>query len=194
MVLFQTPHRSLHHSFLPKFSLHLLSPHLSHPLPLFPAAMQHLFHGLIQHFFVFRFNQKAAFSIFYTFPASRNIACDDGTARCGSFQQDIAHSFVVTWKDNAVCFYVKHSRIGLKAVKMGDSAVFQFFYLIFLFLFKKTDQIQNKIFIFFFQPSDSIKQFVHSFFFHNAPEIQEMHPFMIGIGCHLIALQIDSGS
>ena len=56
LFLLQAPHRSLHHSFLPKLSFHLLSSCFTHFFPFFSAAMQHLFHCLIQHLFVFYFN------------------------------------------------------------------------------------------------------------------------------------------
>lgn len=80
-ILLQTSHRSLHHSFLPKLSFHLLSSCFTHFFPFFSAAMQHLFHCLIQHLFVFYFNQQTAFSIFYAFPAARDIACDNRGGR-----------------------------------------------------------------------------------------------------------------
>lgn len=110
-ILLQTSHRSLHHSFLPKLSFHLLSSCFTHFFPFFSAAMQHLFHCLIQHLFVFYFNQQTAFSIFYAFPAARDIACDNGAAGCCRFQKDVAHAFMVAGKNNTVCFCIKWARV-----------------------------------------------------------------------------------
>ena len=89
---------------LPSETFHLLSSCFSHFFPFFSAAMQHLFHCLIQHLFVFYFNQQTAFSIFYAFPAARDIACDNGAAGCRCFQEDIAHAFMIAWKNDTVCF------------------------------------------------------------------------------------------
>lgn len=110
-ILLQTSHRSLHHSFLPKLSFHLLSSCFTHFFPFFSAAMQHLFHCLIQHLFVFYFNQQTAFSIFYAFPAARDIACDNRAAGCRCFQEDVAHAFMIAGKNDTVCFCIKWARI-----------------------------------------------------------------------------------
>lgn len=64
---------------------------------------------------------------------------------------------MVTGEHYAVCFYVKRTWIRLKAVEMGDAVFFQFFYLLFVFIFKKTNQIKDKVFVFFFQMPDGIK-------------------------------------
>lgn len=110
-ILLQTPHRSLHHSFLPKLSFHLLSSCFTHFFPFFSAAMQHLFHCLIQHLFVSYFNQQTAFSIFYAFPAARDIACDNRAAGCRCFQEDVAHAFMIAGKNDTVCFCIKWARV-----------------------------------------------------------------------------------
>jgi hypothetical protein len=110
-ILLQTSHRSLHHSFLPKLSFHLLSSCFTHFFPFFSAAMQHLFHCLIQHLFVFYFNQQTAFSIFYAFPAARDIACDNRAAGCRCFQEDVAHAFMIAGKNDTVCFCIKWARV-----------------------------------------------------------------------------------
>ena len=110
-ILLQTSHRSLHHSFLPKLSFHLLSSCFTHFFPFFSAAMQHLFHCLIQHLFVFYFNQQTAFSIFYAFPAARDIACDNRAAGCRCFQEDVAHAFMIAGKNYTFCFFIKWARV-----------------------------------------------------------------------------------
>ena len=52
-----------------------------------------------------------AFSIFYAFPAARDIACDNGAAGCRCFQEDVAHAFMIAGKNDTVCFCIKWARV-----------------------------------------------------------------------------------
>lgn len=89
------------------FSLFLLFPFF----PVLLCCNAASFHCLIQHLFVFYFNQQTAFSIFYAFPAARDIACDNGAAGCRCFQEDVAHAFMIAGKNDTVCFCIKWARV-----------------------------------------------------------------------------------
>ncbi len=131
--------------------------------------MQHLFHCLIQHSLFFCFDQQTAFAIFYAFPGSPGILLViTGRPVAGRFQKDVAHAFMVAGKNNTVCFCIKWAA-GLTESRKNRaiSKLFQFFYLLFVDIFKESGQIKDKVFVFFFQPPNGVKEFFYSFFFHD---------------------------
>ena len=75
---------------------------------------------------------------------------------------------------------------------MGDSKLFQFFYLLFVDIFKESGQIKDKVFVFFFQPPNGIKEFFYSFFFHDSSEIQKMDTAVIRVRFHFVFFQVNS--
>ena len=127
-----------------KFPFHLPASSHSHGFSFFRWQFQNFLHYPVQTFDILRFTQIPSLPVLNRLPASGNIGCNNRPSGCSRLQIHIAHPFMIAWHYDTVSRYIKRSRILLESVKYNNTFSLQRFHFFFIFIFKKTHQIQFK--------------------------------------------------
>ena len=167
----------------------------AHVSPFLRGTGEEALHGFQQPFPVLYRAEIAADAILHRFPAAGDIRRNQRTACRRPLQQYIGHAFMVRREYDTVGLRIKRPGVLLETVEDRNAVPLQCRYLVFIGVFKKSDQIQAYLLpVRFIQRPDGVKQLIDSLLLHDPPQIQKSHLLPLRIRTAGVVLQIDSSS